>query len=194
MTANKAEELIERCLTDSRDDGDIEGDDLYLPAHDIVAELVASSEALADLLVNAGEHVLAGVLPGRPEWDPNDKFMQGAYSEWGRTHNVLTGKIRRDGPRFSMKVEKVTVKELDDEGNEVPQLLTFEEQTLLALLGKSHALYREILGDSDEALDHLREWATHMNDLQARVMARAAARAYPEQFRLLGSEESTDDE
>jgi hypothetical protein len=147
---------------------------------------------LSSLLANAREGVVEMLLPPQPKSEGSDMFLVGAAAEWKRIRNTLTGRIKRGGPQATLKAMSFKITEVDDDGNEVPSLLSIEEQALLRSLGECNARYRKIIGDSDEAIDHLREWTVHMNDLQSRVMARAAARAYPEQFRLLGDPDKGD--
>jgi hypothetical protein len=66
------------------------------------------------------------------------------------------------------------------------QLLTDEERNLVATLGYTTYTFSKICGKGDTRDPDQDEWARHVNALQNMVLAQAAARAYPEEFRLLG--------
>jgi hypothetical protein len=143
---------------------------------------------LTDRLAHSREGVVEMLLPERPQWVNDDKFMQGAYAEWGRIANVLSGRIKRDGPKFTAKIEKVTVTPLDEAGAPIPQHLTFEEHALIQALGDCASAYStKVVGDNDRTREHdINEFVGHIHDLQARVMMQAAARLYPDKYRLAG--------
>lgn len=66
-------------------------------------------------------------------------------------------------------------------------LLTAEERDLVQDLGRWYTRLAAVTGDSPRTReDDLREAQLHVHALQRAVMAQAAARAYPAQFRLLG--------
>jgi hypothetical protein len=66
-----------------------------------------------------------------------------------------------------------------------PELLTELEHSTIGLLGMVFRNITEIAKDSKIPGD-LEEAASKIHDLQHMVMAQAAARAYPEHYRLLG--------
>lgn len=68
------------------------------------------------------------------------------------------------------------------------ELLTEAEHRFLSLVGDLYPLACEIVGDADNSnAEHdLRDIATRLHDLQRVVMSQAAARAYPNAYRLLG--------
>jgi hypothetical protein len=68
------------------------------------------------------------------------------------------------------------------------ELLTETEHRLIEMLGDCFNLYREVLGAGPTRRADLLEATAHIHALQARVMAQAAARAYPERYRLLGED------
>lgn len=59
-----------------------------------------------------------------------------------------------------------------------------DELTLIELLGAAFTAYTQ-LGDQSGVDGDLAEWGSRIHDLQARVMARAAHRAYPTKLRML---------
>jgi hypothetical protein len=66
-------------------------------------------------------------------------------------------------------------------------LLTVEERALVRDLGRWYTRLAAVTGDSPRTReDDLREAEFHVHALQRAVMAQAAARAYPAEFRLLG--------
>jgi len=67
------------------------------------------------------------------------------------------------------------------------QLLTGDELEFLDLLAKSANLFRRITGGGTQANNDWAEAADKIHQLQTTVMSQAAARAYPEKFRLLGN-------
>lgn len=67
------------------------------------------------------------------------------------------------------------------------ELLTQEEHDCLMVLGEAASIYcKQIVGDEPHGVHDRNEFVAHIHDLQARVMAQAAARAYPDQYRLAG--------
>lgn len=65
-------------------------------------------------------------------------------------------------------------------------LLTDDERDALDATGELAGLIRQVIGDGPQAGNDWREAAGYIHGLQHLVMAQAAARAYPGQFRLLG--------
>lgn len=65
-------------------------------------------------------------------------------------------------------------------------LLTEEELEALRLSGKLAERMRRIIGDGPTASHDWSEIAQCIHALQHAIMAQAAARAYPNEFRLLG--------
>lgn len=65
------------------------------------------------------------------------------------------------------------------------ELLTELEHSTIALLGMVFSNIVRIAGDSKVPGD-LEEAASRIHDLQHMVMANAAARAYPDRYRLIG--------
>jgi len=67
-------------------------------------------------------------------------------------------------------------------------LLTNAEHELLGLLGSCWNRYAAILRTAGgDVQGDAAEFASHIHDLQNAVMAQAAARAYPDRYRLAGS-------
>lgn len=71
----------------------------------------------------------------------------------------------------------------------VSQLLTDAEHALIDKLGQCAGEYRALAEsdgrDPDRYPWDLAEFTSHIHDLQARIMSRAAARAYPDRYRKL---------
>jgi len=65
---------------------------------------------------------------------------------------------------------------IDTQGVYDRELLNSIEHRILSLLGQCMQLYRQDLDPED---NFVYEFASHINDLQSRVLARAAERAYP---------------
>lgn len=65
-------------------------------------------------------------------------------------------------------------------------LLTVEEREALDLSGKLANLCRRIVGSGPQADHDWNELAARIHAVQHTIMAQAAARAYPQEFRLLG--------
>ncbi len=68
-----------------------------------------------------------------------------------------------------------------------PELMTDDEQYAMELMSKFAGVMRRIIGDAyPVAQSDWSEAAGHIHNLQRMVMSQAAARAYPDRFRLLG--------
>jgi hypothetical protein len=65
-------------------------------------------------------------------------------------------------------------------------LLTPAEHHLIKLLGECWTRYSRIVGDGPTRAADSNEFVTKIHDLQHAVMAQAAARAYPDEYRLVG--------
>lgn len=67
-------------------------------------------------------------------------------------------------------------------------LLTPAEHKALGLTAELWNLFvQEIVGNGETRIQDSSEFASHIHDIQHTIMAQAAARAYPDQLRLLGS-------
>jgi hypothetical protein len=66
------------------------------------------------------------------------------------------------------------------------ELLTEEERNIVLVLGLVYQRMRAVVGRTATRDDDLREIRGYIHALQRMMMAQAAARAYPEKFRLLG--------
>lgn len=68
------------------------------------------------------------------------------------------------------------------------ELLTASEKRATGLLGQVHHLFvNEICGNHIIARDlDIKEFTDHIHILQNMIMCQAAARAYPDEFRLAG--------
>ena len=67
------------------------------------------------------------------------------------------------------------------------ELLTEQEQELVKLLGDCYNLFTKVCGnDSKVRVFDLQEFALHIHNCQNTVLAQAAARAYPDLYRLAG--------
>ena len=65
--------------------------------------------------------------------------------------------------------------------------MTDAEHRVVALLGEAFTLYaQEIVADGPTRSHDVGEFAARTHDLQHAVMAQAAARAYPDLYRLAG--------
>lgn len=161
----------------------IEIEDFSLFAGDIIQTLADNPDTLIELLVAAGEEGVTEVLGARPKHDPKDHFMAGAYAEWGRLRDVLSGKIKRGGPESEVKIERTEVTGLDDDDGP----LTMEEHTLVELLGRCADHFARGVCSTGSTRQHdINEFCSHIHDLQARVLMQAAARSYPDRYRLAG--------
>lgn len=67
-------------------------------------------------------------------------------------------------------------------------LLTDAEHRLVETLGVAMSIFaQDVVGDDETTRDNdLNEFASRIHDLQARVLMHAAARAYPQRYRLNG--------
>lgn len=65
-------------------------------------------------------------------------------------------------------------------------LLTVDEREALELSGRLANVCRRIIGDGSQAEHDWAEMAHRIHAVQHSIMAQAAARAYPSEFRLLG--------
>lgn len=65
-------------------------------------------------------------------------------------------------------------------------MLTIQERSLIVKLGECWDQFTKICGTERSRKDDLQEVFHHIHALQIAVMAQAAARAYPDEFRLLG--------
>lgn len=64
--------------------------------------------------------------------------------------------------------------------------LTADEHRLMVLTGDLMQLLARIVGNGSSRAGDLNEAVAHIHALQAMVLAQAAARAYPDRYRLLG--------
>lgn len=73
-------------------------------------------------------------------------------------------------------------------GNDLPPggLLTPNEQEAISLAGRLAGLFSAIIGDAHTREDDTREVVHHVHAIQNAVLAQAAARAYPDTYRLMG--------
>lgn len=65
-------------------------------------------------------------------------------------------------------------------------LLTDQERELLALTGQVADQFARVIGDGPSRDGDVTEAVFHVHALQNMILAQAAARAYPDEFRLLG--------
>lgn len=66
------------------------------------------------------------------------------------------------------------------------ELLTEDEREALRLSGDLANRCARIIGDGPSAAADWAEMAAHLHVIQRTIMSQAAARAYPDQMRLLG--------
>lgn len=66
------------------------------------------------------------------------------------------------------------------------ELLTGDERKAIRLLGEVAGQFRVIIGDCELGAADWAEVVDKVHQLQAMVMSQAAARAYPDEYRLLG--------
>lgn len=64
--------------------------------------------------------------------------------------------------------------------------LTDDERRVIDLLAEAAELFGEIVGDGETREADLAEIAAHIHALQNAVLAQAAARLYPNDYRLMG--------
>lgn len=67
-----------------------------------------------------------------------------------------------------------------------PELLTDDEKRALELTGELANLFSRIIGSEPSGVGDTNEMVGHIHVLQRMLMSQAAARAYPEEYRLLG--------
>jgi hypothetical protein len=68
-----------------------------------------------------------------------------------------------------------------------PPLLSDAEHTAMDMTGRLARAMKAIIGEEDEImLADLAEAITHIHALQQMIMSQAAARAYPDRYRLMG--------
>lgn len=67
------------------------------------------------------------------------------------------------------------------------ELLTPNERHAVALAGQLAEVLAQIVGTSRTSVDDLNELLAHVHVIQNAVLAQAAARAYPGQYRRLGA-------
>lgn len=65
-------------------------------------------------------------------------------------------------------------------------MLTYEEKALIESLSYAYNYFSEIVADGPSRTDDMREVAFHIHALQNMVLAQAAAREYPSEYRLMG--------
>lgn len=68
------------------------------------------------------------------------------------------------------------------------ELLTDDEHRLMDLTGELWKVLCEVVGDAPARSADLAEAAAHVHAIQNMVLAQAAARAYPDNYRLLGQQ------
>jgi hypothetical protein len=68
------------------------------------------------------------------------------------------------------------------------ELLTAKEHDIIWRLGSLWRDFIYIIGDGPQAGPDLDEVTIHIHALQYTVMAQAAARAYPDKYRMLGNQ------
>lgn len=100
----------------------------------------------------------------------------------GRKHVAAVGRPGR-GETYDLYVSDAPL-EVREKGEE---LLTAEEREFLKLTATLANLMRGIIGDGPQAEHDWSEAVPMIHNLQHMVMAQAAARAYPDTFRLLGN-------
>lgn len=66
------------------------------------------------------------------------------------------------------------------------ELLTDAEHLLIKQLGECATVYFDVVGTGRTATADINEFVHKIHDLQHAVMAQAAARAYPDLYRLAG--------
>lgn len=70
----------------------------------------------------------------------------------------------------------------------VDHLLTLQERSLVRLIANVYNQFCELVPQGPARRDDLMEVVFHVHALQRMIMAQAAARAYPDEFRPLGAE------
>jgi hypothetical protein len=78
--------------------------------------------------------------------------------------------------------------EVEERGAGMSELLTEQEHTTIWMLSQVYRHLRQIISDGSQQEHDLDEAVTHIHVLQHMVMAQAAARAYPDRYRLLGEQ------
>lgn len=72
------------------------------------------------------------------------------------------------------------------------ELLTDDEHRLLDLTGELWRVLCAVVGNEPSRAVDLAEAAAHVHAIQNMVLAQAAARAYPDRYRLLGGQLTSD--
>jgi len=68
-----------------------------------------------------------------------------------------------------------------------PPALTEDEHEAMRLTAKlTNLMCRAVIGRGDSRYRDIEEFVAHIHAIQHTIMAQAAARAYPDQYRLLG--------
>ncbi len=73
-----------------------------------------------------------------------------------------------------------------------PELLTDAEHRVMAMTAEIwNTIVQEVVGNGSSREGDLAELATDIHHIQERILAQAAARAYPDRYRLLGGDPVT---
>ena len=70
----------------------------------------------------------------------------------------------------------------------MPELLTEDEHQAVSLLADLWNVLCKVVGNGPSRRADMAEIAQHIHVLQSGVLSQAAARAYPDRYRLLGDE------
>lgn len=109
-----------------------------------------------------------------------------------RRQDVLDAVIRTRGETAAARVledglDHDIAAGLNKNGVTAHELLTADEHYALALSGELASICNKIIGDGPQAAHDWAEMAVHIHGVQHMLMRQAAARAYPDLYRLLGA-------
>lgn len=94
---------------------------------------------------------------------------------WSDPRSDLLADVLDDGDRYRALSESPS-----------PPLLTDDEHRCIAMTGDLYNLLSRIVGKGAPRTEDLDEFAVHIHGIQNMVLAQAAARQWPYQYRLLG--------
>lgn len=113
---------------------------------------------------------------------------------WGQTYTLKyrkpddTGWMLEEGGGFADFVldENYVWKIVDRPELKIEDLMTQEEHDCMTVSAELAELLRKVIGDGRQTEHDWAEAAAHIHAIQRMVMSQAAARAFPDLYRLLG--------
>lgn len=109
-------------------------------------------------------------------------------------HGIATNKAYSLDERLMAALQALEIYETETERLQEDESLTRDERALVASIAKVYNEFCRIMPHGRARRDDLQEVVFHIHGLQRMIMANAAARAYPDQFRPLGGDELKDTE